>query len=127
MMTLQHVWQGFCDGILTIAFLLFNPFVAILLLLAFVVIAICLRGSKDRFGKVAVCLAVLLAGYAVFNIATCGDHVIASSSIYGGTYNLFAVTMKKMGVDFTFISRSMGCAIDPKIVLNLSYCTTLTS
>lgn len=42
--------------------------------------------------------------YAVFNIATCGDHVVASSSIYGGTYNLFAVTMKKMGIDFTFVS-----------------------
>ncbi len=42
--------------------------------------------------------------YAVFNIATCGDHVIASSTIYGGTYNLFAVTMKKMGIDFTFVS-----------------------
>ena len=41
--------------------------------------------------------------YAVFNIASCGDHVVASSAIYGGTYNLFAVTMKKMGVDFTFI------------------------
>ena len=42
--------------------------------------------------------------YAVFNIASCGDHVGASSSIYGGTYNLFAVTMKKMGVEFTFVS-----------------------
>ena len=42
--------------------------------------------------------------YAVFNIATCGDHVVASSSIYGGTYNLFAVTMKKMGVEFTFVA-----------------------
>lgn len=42
--------------------------------------------------------------YAVFNIANCGDHVIASSAIYGGTYNLFAVTMKKMGIDFTFVS-----------------------
>ena len=42
--------------------------------------------------------------YAVFNIATCGDHVVASSTIYGGTFNLFAVTMKKMGVDFTFVS-----------------------
>ncbi len=42
--------------------------------------------------------------FAVFNIASCGDHVVASSSIYGGTFNLFAVTMKKMGVDFTFIS-----------------------
>lgn len=42
--------------------------------------------------------------FAVFNIASCGDHVVSSSSIYGGTYNLFAVTMKRMGVDFTFVS-----------------------
>lgn len=42
--------------------------------------------------------------YAVFNIASSGDHVVASSAIYGGTYNLFAVTMKKMGVEFTFVS-----------------------
>ena len=41
--------------------------------------------------------------YAVFNIASCGDHVVSSSSIYGGSYNLFAVTMKRMGVDFTFV------------------------
>ncbi|MBQ6060655.1 MAG: O-acetylhomoserine aminocarboxypropyltransferase/cysteine synthase [Clostridia bacterium] len=42
--------------------------------------------------------------FAVFNIATSGDHVVASSAIYGGTYNLFAVTMRKMGVEFTFLS-----------------------
>ena len=42
--------------------------------------------------------------YAIFNIATCGDHVVCSSAVYGGTYNLFAVTMKKMGVDFTFVN-----------------------
>ena len=42
--------------------------------------------------------------YSIFNIANCGDHVVASSAIYGGTYNLFAVTMKKMGIDFTFVS-----------------------
>lgn len=41
--------------------------------------------------------------YAVFNIASCGDHIVASSAVYGGTYNLFAVTMKKMGVEFTFV------------------------
>ena len=41
--------------------------------------------------------------FSVFNIANAGDHVISSASIYGGTYNLFAVTMKKMGIDFTFI------------------------
>ncbi|MBR2650464.1 MAG: O-acetylhomoserine aminocarboxypropyltransferase/cysteine synthase [Clostridia bacterium] len=42
--------------------------------------------------------------FAVFNIANAGDHVVSSASIYGGTYNLFAVTMKKMGIDFTFVS-----------------------
>ena len=41
--------------------------------------------------------------FSIFNIANCGDHVISSTSIYGGTYNLFAVTMKKMGIEFTFI------------------------
>ena len=42
--------------------------------------------------------------FAAFNIAQNGDHIVASSSIYGGTVNLFNVTMRKMGVDFTFIS-----------------------
>ena len=42
--------------------------------------------------------------FAIFNIAQCGDHVISSSAIYGGTFNLFAVTMKKMGIEFTFVS-----------------------
>ena len=42
--------------------------------------------------------------YAVFNIASCGDHIVSSSSIYGGTYNLFAVTMKRMGIEFTFVA-----------------------
>ena len=42
--------------------------------------------------------------FAAFNIAQNGDRIVASSSIYGGTFNLFNVTMRKMGVDFTFIS-----------------------
>ena len=42
--------------------------------------------------------------YAIFNIANCGDHVVSASTIYGGTYNLFHVTMRKMGVEFTFVS-----------------------
>ena len=42
--------------------------------------------------------------YSVFNLASCGDHVVCSSAIYGGTYNLFAVTMKRMGIEFTFVS-----------------------
>lgn len=41
--------------------------------------------------------------FAVFNLAQAGDHVISSASIYGGTYNLFNVTMRKMGIDFTFV------------------------
>ena len=41
--------------------------------------------------------------YAVFNIAGCGDHVVSSASIYGGSFNLFAVTMKRMGIEFTFV------------------------
>ena len=41
--------------------------------------------------------------YAVFNICSCGDHVVSCSAIYGGTFNLFAVTMKRMGIDFTFV------------------------
>lgn len=41
--------------------------------------------------------------YAVFNIAGCGDHIISSAAIYGGTYNLFAVTMKRMGIQVTFV------------------------
>ena len=41
--------------------------------------------------------------YSIFNIANCGDHVISTTAIYGGTYNLFSVTMRKMGIEFTFI------------------------
>ena len=42
--------------------------------------------------------------YAIFNICNAGDHVVSSAAIYGGTFNLFAVTMKKLGIEFTFIS-----------------------
>ncbi len=42
--------------------------------------------------------------YAVFNIAQAGDHIVSSSAVYGGTYNLFNVTMRKLGIDFTFVS-----------------------
>jgi len=42
--------------------------------------------------------------FAVFNIASAGDHVVACSAIYGGTYNLFSVTMKRMGINFTFVT-----------------------
>lgn len=41
--------------------------------------------------------------YAIFNICEAGDHIVSSAPIYGGTFNLFAVTMKKLGIDVTFI------------------------
>ena len=41
--------------------------------------------------------------YSVFNICSAGDHVVAASAVYGGTFNLFNVTMKKLGIDFTFV------------------------
>ena len=42
--------------------------------------------------------------YALFNICSCGDHIVSSSAIYGGTFNLIAVTMKRMGIDVTFVN-----------------------
>lgn len=45
--------------------------------------------------------------YAVFNICEAGGHIIASSSIYGGTFNLFGVTMKKMGIECTFVDQDL--------------------
>ena len=41
--------------------------------------------------------------YAVFNICEAGDHIVSASTIYGGTFNLYGTTMKKMGVDCTFV------------------------
>ena len=41
--------------------------------------------------------------FALFNLCSCGDHIVASSSIYGGTFNLIDVTMRKMGIDVTFV------------------------
>ncbi len=42
--------------------------------------------------------------YSIFNIASAGDHVVSASTIYGGTFNLFNVTMRKLGIEFTFVS-----------------------
>lgn len=46
--------------------------------------------------------------FAVFNICEAGDHFIASSAIYGGTYNLFGTTMKKMGIECTFVDQNIS-------------------
>lgn len=42
--------------------------------------------------------------FSLFNICECGSHIVASSSIYGGTFNLIEVTMRKMGIDVTFVA-----------------------
>ena len=42
--------------------------------------------------------------FAMFNIASCGDHIVSSSAIYGGSFNLLAVTMKRMGIEVTFVN-----------------------
>lgn len=43
--------------------------------------------------------------FAVFNICEAGDHIVSTASIYGGTYNLFAVTFRKMGIEVTFVDQ----------------------
>jgi O-acetylhomoserine (thiol)-lyase len=48
--------------------------------------------------------------FSIFNIAENGDHIVASNTIYGGTYNLFNVTMRRMGIDFTFVDPN--CSIE---------------
>lgn len=57
--------------------------------------------------------------FAIFNIASQGDHIVATSALYGGTYNLFAVTMKRMGIEFTFVDpecsdQELEAAFTPK-------------
>ncbi|WP_295940662.1 PLP-dependent transferase [uncultured Alistipes sp.] len=46
--------------------------------------------------------------YSIFNICSAGDHFISASAIYGGTYNLFAVTLKKLGIEVTFVDQDAG-------------------
>lgn len=48
--------------------------------------------------------------YALFNICSAGDHFVSASAIYGGTFNLFAVTMKKMGIEVTFVDGDASAA-----------------
>lgn len=54
--------------------------------------------------------------YAVFNICESGDHFISSSSIYGGTFNLFGTTMKKMGIECTFIDQNLPAEEIEKLI-----------
>jgi len=43
--------------------------------------------------------------YSILNVANAGDHIVSASAIYGGTFNLFAVTLKKLGIEFTFVNQ----------------------
>ncbi len=43
--------------------------------------------------------------YAIFNLCSAGDHLVSTSAIYGGTYNLFAITLKKLGIEVSFINQ----------------------
>ncbi len=54
--------------------------------------------------------------YAIFNICEAGDHFLASSSIYGGTFNLFGTTMKKMGIECTFYDQDMSAEEIEKLI-----------
>lgn len=58
--------------------------------------------------------------FAIFNICSAGDHIVASSEIYGGTYNLFGVTLKKLGIECTFIDQD---ASDEEIQAAFRPCT----
>ena len=60
--------------------------------------------------------------FAIFNICETGDHFVSASTIYGGTYNLFAVTLKRMGIDVTFVDidaseEELASAIQPNTKL----------
>ena len=55
-------------------------------------------------GAVLTCSGQAANFYALFNICEAGSHIVASNEIYGGTFNLLGVTMKKLGIDCTFVS-----------------------
>lgn len=59
---------------------------------------------EDGVGAVLTSSGQAANFYAVFNICETGDHIVASNEIYGGTFNLFGVTMKKLGIDVTFVN-----------------------
>ena len=64
------------------------------------------KGAELEGGAAAMLTSIRTGSklFALFNICECGSHIVASSSIYGGTYNLIAVTLAKMGIRATFVS-----------------------
>lgn len=66
-----------------------------------------LCAMEGGFAGMLTCSGQAANFFAVFNICEAGDHFIASTSIYGGTYNLFGVTFKKMGIECTFVDQTL--------------------
>ena len=66
-----------------------------------------LCAMEGGFAGMLTCSGQAANFFAVFNICEAGDHFIASANIYGGTYNLFGVTFKKMGIECTFVDQTL--------------------
>ncbi len=66
-----------------------------------------LCAMEGGFAGMLTCSGQAANFFAVFNICETGDHFIASANIYGGTYNLFGVTFKKMGIECTFVDQTL--------------------
>ena len=66
-----------------------------------------LCAMEGGFAGMLTCSGQAANFFAVFNICEAGDHFIASTNIYGGTYNLFGVTFKKMGIECTFVDQTL--------------------
>ena len=67
-----------------------------------------LCAMEGGFAGMLTCSGQAANFFAVFNICEAGDHFIASANIYGGTYNLFGVTFKKMGIECTFVDQTLS-------------------
>ena len=77
-----------------------------------------LNALEGGVGALATASGSAAITYAVQNIATAGDHLVASSRLYGGTYNLFANTLKEQGIDVTFADFSDRDAVENAIQKN---------
>ena len=74
---------------------------------AVIVLLLGLLGNLAEGGVAAILTSSGQAAsfYSIFNICEAGDHFISTSAIYGGTFNLFAVTFKKLGIEVTFVDQ----------------------
>ena len=79
-----------------------------------------LCAMEGGFAGMLTCSGQAANFFAVFNICEAGDHFIASANIYGGTYNLFGVTFKKMGIECTFVDQTLPLEELQKYIIVLS-------